>query len=62
MRRLNNMPNYKGWKSKYLKEIIRQHSDRAIIYFDTHTKNNLQNLQFTKSQNINFKSNNNKNS
>tara|TARA_R110000824_G_scaffold215070_2_gene401339 strand:+ start:307 stop:468 length:162 start_codon:yes stop_codon:yes gene_type:complete len=44
------MPNYQGWKPTILRKIIQHHSDTAIIYFDYHTRNNLQNKYFAKAE------------
>ena len=43
-------PNYRGWSTKILKEIIRQHSDKTIIYFDAQTRHNLQNRYFANAE------------
>jgi hypothetical protein len=43
-------PNYRGWSSKFLKEIIRQHNDKTTIYFDVQTRRNLQNKWFAKAE------------
>lgn len=39
-------PNFRNWKRKQLKEVIKIHNNKAIIYFDSQIKNNLQDLAF----------------
>ena len=39
-------PNFRNWKRKQLKEIIEIHNNKAILYFDSQIKNNLQDLGF----------------
>ena len=41
-------PNYRNWKPKILKEIINRCNDRAIVYFDNHTRHNMQDKSFAK--------------